>query len=230
MAVFKVGSHSFDGRVRLYNALRAPSSPSWVIEVYICAETHFPTLRIVHFYNVFMQLIKRYFTNYLLALTCLWKGCKWDTRSAVLIGAQGEVEGEVSVPKIFHPIYELLVYEVIWTSFLVFHTEVDINVRERMMVNVSPFTDPPLITHKFYYIFWQLTSTDSRRELGPICSKPPVNGMVRFRYNLLIPADRPIGAICDTRFIFCILSLFIYGCIKVLDIFTPSVAYTLPLN
>lgn len=173
-----------------------------------------------------MQLIIRYCTNYLLALTCLWKGCKWDIRSAVLIGAQGEVEGEVLDPKIFYPHLWTcgLWYEVTWTSFLLFHTEVVIIVMERMMVNVSPFTDPLPITHKFSFNFWQLTSTDSRQELGPICYKPTVKGMVRFRYNLLIPEDRPFGAvaICDTRFIFCILSLFIYGCIKVLDIFTPS--------
>lgn len=78
------------------------------------------------------------------------------------------------------------------------------------MVNVSPITDPLPITRKFHFsICRRLTPTDSRQELGTILCEPAIKVMVRFRYNLLIPADRHIcaTAVCDTRFIFFILSL-----------------------
>lgn len=92
------------------------------------------------------------------------------------------------------------------------------------MVNVSPITDPLPITRKFHFsICRRLTPTDSRQELGAICCEPAIKVMVRFRYNLLIPADRHIcatTAVCDTIHILYFIS-FIYGCIKALDIYTP---------
>lgn len=77
-----------------------------------------------------------------------------------------------------------------------------------MVVNATPSTDPLPITHKFFSICQQLTSTDSRQELGLVCYERTVKVMVRFYYNLLIPPDKHGSdtAICDTRFIIFILS------------------------
>lgn len=107
-------------------------------------------------------------------------------------------------------------------------------IRERLMVNVSPITDPLPITCKFHFSICRwLTPMDSRQELGAICCEPAVKVMVRFHYNLLIPADRHVcaTAVCDTRFIFFILSLLFMAVLKHLT-FTHllSVAHTLPLK
>lgn len=123
---------------------------------------------------------------------------------------------------------------VFGTAFLLFRREMVIIIRERLMVNVSPITDPPPITCKFHFsICRRLTPTDSRQELGAICCEPAVKVMVRFHYNLLIPADRHVcaTAVCDTRFIFFILSLLFMAILKHLT-FTHllSVAHTLPLK
>lgn len=102
------------------------------------------------------------------------------------------------------------------------------------MVNVSPITDPLPITRKFHFsICRRLTPMDSRQELGAICCEPTEKVMLRFRYNLLIPADRHVcaTALHDTRFIFFILSLLFMAALKHLT-FTHllSVAHSLPLN
>jgi len=102
------------------------------------------------------------------------------------------------------------------------------------MVNVSPITDLLPVTRKFHFSICRgLTPTDFRQELGAICCEPPIKVILRFHYNLLIPADRHIcaTAVCDTRFIFFILSLLFMAILKHLT-FTHllSVAHTLPLK
>ncbi len=110
--ILKAGSNPFYSGLCLFSGLEGTFFTFLSLSsVRLCWNT-FPCPRIVHFYNVFMQLIIRYCTNYLLPLTCLWKGCKWDicsTRKSLRRGWRGAIHCKIPPTlKLFPSLTDLL--------------------------------------------------------------------------------------------------------------------------